>query len=116
MATRPSSRVCRNWAYPRPRPPSRFPAGTRQLENASSLVSEQRQPTLEYSGPTMKPGVPDGTMIAEISGRPAGDREGSHDGRDRGTRVGDERLGAVDYPLVAIQLRRRAHPAGDVGA
>ena len=33
-------------------------------------MSEQHQPTLEYSGPTVKPGVPDGTMIAEISGLP----------------------------------------------
>ena len=37
----------------------------------SSWVSEAFQPTLAYSGATSKPGVPDGTMIAEISGRPS---------------------------------------------
>ena len=33
-------------------------------------MSEAHQPTLEYSGPTVSPGVPAGTMIAEISGLP----------------------------------------------
>src|SRR6185437_5556377 len=36
---------------------------------ASPLVSLAHQPTLEYSRLTVKPGVPAGTMIEEISGR-----------------------------------------------
>ena len=35
-------------------------------------MSEQRQPTLEYDGPTVNPGVPDGTRIVEISLLPSG--------------------------------------------
>jgi hypothetical protein len=35
-------------------------------------VSEAHQPTLEYFFDTVKPGVPDGTMIDEISLRPSG--------------------------------------------
>ena len=33
-------------------------------------MSEAHQPTLEYAGPTVNPGVWDGTMIAEISSGP----------------------------------------------
>src|SRR5215467_505610 len=69
---RPSSRVRRNWAYPRPRSPRRFDSGTRQPSNESSWVSEDDQPTLEYFGATVKPGVPDGTRMVEISGLPSG--------------------------------------------
>ena len=48
-------------------------AGTRQSENASSWVSDADQPTFEYFGATVNPGVPDGTTMVEISGRrPAG--------------------------------------------
>ncbi len=35
-------------------------------------MSDAHQPTFEYSGATVNPGVPEGTMIAEISRRPAG--------------------------------------------
>ena len=38
----------------------------------SSRVSEAFQPTFEYGGATVKPGVPEGTMIAEISLPPSG--------------------------------------------
>src|SRR5215472_9898214 len=67
-ATRPSSSAARNWAYPRPRSPSRFASGTRQPSNDSSCVSDAAQPTLEYFFATVRPGVPDGTRIVEISG------------------------------------------------
>jgi hypothetical protein len=33
-------------------------------------VSEAHQPTFEYAAPTVNPGVPDGTMIAESSSGP----------------------------------------------
>ena len=69
-ATRPSSSVARNWAYPRPRSPSRFASGTRHPSNDSSCVSDADQPTLEYFLATVRPGVPDGTRIVEISGLP----------------------------------------------
>src|SRR5689334_23689974 len=72
IAIRPSSRIRRNWAKPRPRVPSRFSAGTRTSSKDSSWVSEAHQPTFEYDGWTVKPGVPDGTMIAEISFEPSG--------------------------------------------
>src|SRR5450755_1253835 len=48
-------------------PPSRLPSGTRHEEKDNSLVSDAHQPTFEYSRLTVKPGVPAGTMIAEIS-------------------------------------------------
>ena len=35
-------------------------------------MSEAHQPTLSYEGPTVKPGVPDGTTMVEISERPSG--------------------------------------------
>ncbi len=70
MAIRPSSRIRRNCAYPRPSSPSRFAAGTRTSEKDSSRVSDAFHPTLEYGAATVKPGVPDGTMIAEMRGAP----------------------------------------------
>src|SRR5207244_13586597 len=65
-----SSRVDRKLAYPRPRSPSRFSAGTRQSANDSSRVSEACQPTFEYFFDAEKPGLGTGTMIEEISFRP----------------------------------------------
>ena len=35
-------------------------------------MSEQDQPTLEYLGATVNPGVPDSTRMVEISGLPSG--------------------------------------------
>ncbi len=35
-------------------------------------MSDAFQPTFEYGAATVKPGVPDGTMIDEIRGRPSG--------------------------------------------
>ncbi|BFO21745.1 hypothetical protein SHKM778_81330 [Streptomyces sp. KM77-8] len=55
-----------------PRLPSRLAAGTRTSWKDSSLVSDAFQPTFEYGAATVNPGVPDGTMIAEISGLPSG--------------------------------------------
>src|SRR3712207_6225806 len=72
IAIRPSPRMERNCAYPRPRSPTRFSAGTRQSLNESSRVSEAFQPTFEYRLPTLNPGVPDGMAIAEISLPPSG--------------------------------------------
>ena len=63
---RPSSRIERNWAKPRPCSPSRLALGTRTSENDSSRVSEAFQPTLEYFFDTVRPGVPAGTMIVEM--------------------------------------------------
>ena len=34
-------------------------------------MSEQHQPTFEYFGATVKPGVPEGTRMVEISGLPS---------------------------------------------
>ena len=73
-------------------------------------MSEAFQPTLEYFGATVKPGVPAGTMIEEISFAPsvpgAGDRGDGDQRGDVGAGVGDERLGAVDHPLVAVEHAR----------
>ena len=52
IAMRPSSRIRRNCAYPRPCSPSRFAAGTRQSVKDSPRVSEAFQPTFEYFGAT----------------------------------------------------------------
>src|SRR5581483_6349470 len=71
MAIRPSSRIRRNWAYPLPRSPTRWDAGTRQSSKDSSRVSDAFQPTLEYLVDTENPDVPEGTRIAEISLRPS---------------------------------------------
>ena len=65
---RPSSRILRKFAYPRPRSPSRFASGTRAFSNVSGCVSDEFQPTLSYAGSAVKPGVPLGMMIVEISG------------------------------------------------
>ncbi len=46
MATRPSSRMARKLAKPRPRSPSRLAAGTRQSVKVSPWVSEACQPIL----------------------------------------------------------------------
>ena len=46
IATRPSSRVARNWAKPRPRSPSRLASGTRASSKVSGCVSEACQPSL----------------------------------------------------------------------
>ena len=46
IATRPSSRVARNCAKPRPRSPSRLASGTRQSVKVSGWVSEACQPSL----------------------------------------------------------------------
>jgi hypothetical protein len=64
----------RNWAYPRPRSPTRLDTGTRTSSKNSSRVSDADQPTLEYFLDTRRPGVPAGMMIAEISRRPATSR------------------------------------------
>ena len=69
IATRPSSRMARNWANPRPRSPSRFASGTRTSSKDSGWVSEACQPSLSYAGSAVNPGVPAGTMMALISGR-----------------------------------------------
>ncbi len=69
-ATRPESSSSRNCAKPRPRSPTRFAAGTRHPSKYTGRVSEARQPTLEYSGPTSMPGVPGSTAMHETSSGP----------------------------------------------
>ena len=113
IATRPSSRIARNCANPRPRSPRRFSSGTRQPLNARPCVSDACQPIFRYGGMTVNPAVPAGTMIAEISPGPV--RRGHRDDRgDRRARVGDERLLAVDHPLVRVVVERRGR-AGAAG-
>ncbi len=70
IAIRPSSSTARNWRKPSPRLPSRLAAGTRQPSKLSPCVSEMCQPSLSYGASTVKPGVPAGTMIVEISPSP----------------------------------------------
>ena len=72
MAIRPSSRMARNWAIPRPRVPTRFCSGTRHWWKCRPWVSEECQPSLRYARSTVNPGVPAGTRIALISGEPSG--------------------------------------------
>src|SRR5215211_1073036 len=67
IATRPSSRVARNWAKPRPRWPRRLVSGTRTSVNVNGWVSEACQPSLSYAGSAVNPGVPAGTMIVLTS-------------------------------------------------
>ena len=82
-------------------------------------MSEACQPSLWYAGSTVKPGVPAGTMIARDLRRAvvvgAGARGDGDDRGDVGAGVGDERLGAVDDPLVAVADGAGAGGAG-VGA
>ncbi len=54
----------------RPGSPSGLVSSARQSSKDSSRVSEASQPTFEYFFDTVKPGVPAGTMMAEISLRP----------------------------------------------
>ena len=89
----------------------------------SGWVSEMCQPSLSYAGSTTNPSVPDGTMIALISGfssppalgAHAGARGDGHARGDVGAGVGDELLRAVDDPRVVDELGPRARRAG-VGA
>ena len=60
IATRPSSRVARNCAKPRPRSPRRLASGTCASSKLSGWVSEACQPSLSYAGSAVNPGVPDG--------------------------------------------------------
>src|SRR6185369_2991168 len=71
IAIRPSSRMRRKLAYPRPRSPSRFSCGTRTSSKLSGWVSEAFQPTLLYAGSAVKPAVGTGTRIDEISFLPS---------------------------------------------
>ena len=48
------------------------PRGRGTSSKLSGWVSEACQPSLSYAGSAVKPGVPLGTMIAEISGSSAG--------------------------------------------
>src|SRR3954452_19044803 len=71
IATRPSSRVARNCAKPRPRWPSRWSAGTLTSVNVSGWVSEMCQPSLSYAGSATNPDVPEGTTIVLTSAVPS---------------------------------------------
>ena len=64
---RPSSRIDRKFAYPRPSSPRRFSAGTRASAKVSGCVSEEFHPTLSYAGSAVNPGVSAGTMIVEMA-------------------------------------------------
>ncbi len=49
--------------------PTRFPSGTRQLSNTSSLVGDARMPILENFLPVEKPGMPRSIRNVEMSWR-----------------------------------------------
>ena len=86
--------------------------------NDSSWVSDAFQPTFEYFGATVSPGVPDGTTIAEISLRPSAPVPVTAVTVTNDVMSVPElvmnALGAVDHPLVAVadggRPRRRRRP------
>ena len=94
------------------------PAPGRRRRSARGCP-RRTSPPWSSPGATVKPGVPDGTMIVEISLRPSGStrHRGDRDqGGDVGARVGDERLAAVDDPLVgrsSSTARVRVPPASE---
>ena len=90
---------------PVPSSPTSASAGTRQPSNTSSPVVEPLMPIFGSIRATEKPGASFSTMKAEIeSPVRANDDVGVGDAG-----VGDEALGTVDHPLVAVAPRRGAH-------
>ena len=106
MAIRPSSSVLRNWRRPCPSSPRRFSAGTRTVVEGeavgvggvpSELVVARVDGEAGRAG-----GHEDGADLRRavvVGARAGGDRD---DRREVAAGVGDERLGAVDDPVVAV--------------
>ena len=89
-------------------PPSRFSAGMRQSSRMISAVWEARMPSFDSFLPWLRPGV-SLPMTNEAWPRvPRLGVDGGDNDVDVGdATVGDEDLGAVEDPLVAVALRRR---------
>ncbi len=97
-------------------PPSRFSIGIRQSSSTISAVCEARMPSLDSFLPWQSPG----RVLADHEGGLAAGAERGVDGGDDDVdvgdaAVGDEDLGPVEDPLVAVALGGRLQ-ALDVGA
>ena len=116
MAMRPSSRISRNWANPRPRSPSRWSCGHPALDEGQAVRVGGVPAHLAVRRLHLVAGRArrhdDGGDLARTGERGDGDER-----RDRRAGVGDERLLAVDHPLSARRIERgpRARAAG-IGA
>ena len=89
-------------------PPSRFSTGMRQSSSTISAVCEARMPSFDSFLPWLRPG----RVLADDEGGLAAGAERRVDGGDDDVdvgdaAVGDEDLGAVEDPLVAVALGRR---------
>ena len=97
-------------------PPSRFSAGMRQSSSTTSAVCEARIPSFVSFLPWLRPGVPLPTTNEAWPRVPSVGVDGGDDDVDVGdAAVGDEDLGPVEDPLVAVALGGRLQ-ALDVGA
>ena len=105
---RPSIR----WMKPPPSSPSRLFAGTRTSSKNSSAVSCAFMPILSRLRPRSKPFMPRSTTSRLKPRPPLGLRVGlgDHDHEVAQDAVGDERLGAVEDPVVAVLLGVRLQP------
>ena len=89
---------------------------TRTSSNASSAVSDSSWPTLSSTRPTEKPSAPVSTPNSEIPfAFFSGDGPRRHHDEVGRAAVGDERLGAVEDPVVAV-AHRGGLERGEVGA
>ena len=91
------------WMKPLSSSPMRLSPGIRTFSKNSSAVSDSSWPTLSSLRPRLKPSMPASTPNSEMplaffSG--VGARR--HDHQVGGVAVGDERLGAVEDPVVAV--------------
>ncbi len=111
IAVRPTrSRDRRSLTSARSAPPPRMrSAGMRQSERKTSPVGLERKPILWKGFPVVETGVaalaqerlgPVEAIVSDL---------GVHHERVRDGRVGDERLRAVEHPVIAVTDRRRAH-------
>src|SRR5436189_224978 len=102
MAIRPSSRMARNCAYPRPRSPRRFPSGTRTSSRVSGWVSEACQPSLSYAGSAAGLGQAEGRqcLTRDEVGQPLFLLPGVAEGEDRVDPETDRRLERDSHRLV----------------
>src|SRR6476620_7584123 len=94
----PSRSCCRNCIIamkPVSSSPIRSSLLTRTSSNASSAVSDSSWPTLSRTRPTEKPGLSVSTPNSEMP-------VAFFSGEVRAATVGDERLGAVDDPVVPV--------------
>ena len=111
MAMRPSSRISRNWAKPRPRVPSRCSCGHPALDERQAVGVRGVPAHLAVRRLDLEAGRAGGDDDRRDLARP-GERGDGDERRDRRARVGDERLLAVDHPLP----RRLVEPGPGAGA